>query len=329
MHEQIQEYVTSGGLALRVDGQAGVLHGVKLLGLVSRNGRRYSEAALSEAVQLYQGAKVNVNHPKRGPLAPRDYQERLGTIRDVAYRVGEGLFADLHFNPKHPISAQLAWDAEHAPQNVGLSHNVEARTRRDGDQTIVEAILKVQSVDLVADPATTNGLFEAEEEPAPVPVPPYDKAPLDIRWEGLTLEALEEHRADLVEQCRRPLEEQLADVREELAAMRAGETCRQRRTQIENLLDEYGLPQPDSESESAKTIVDDAFIETLFSADDDSAVRRHVQKRAALVRAAKEYRFTPAHAAGRPMSRDRFAVVYPLGHQAITSAEQFVAAIRN
>ena len=53
------------------------------------------------------------------------------------------------------------WDAEHAPENVGFSHNVEARVGRRGDRVVVEAIIRVQSVDLVADPATTRGLFES------------------------------------------------------------------------------------------------------------------------------------------------------------------------
>src|SRR5262249_24823914 len=118
------------------------------------------EEALVNAVRLYEGAKVNINHPKGHPLSPRDYQDRLGVVRGVAFRSGEGLFGDLHFNPKHALSEQLVWDAEHAPQNVGMSHNVLARTKRNGEETVVEAITKVQSIDLVADPATTSGLYE-------------------------------------------------------------------------------------------------------------------------------------------------------------------------
>ena len=117
----------------------------------------------SSAIGLYEGAKVNINHPKGHPLSPRDYQDRLGVVRGVEFRAGEGLFGDLHFNPKHSLSEQLVWDAEHAPQNVGMSHNVLARTKRDGDETVVEAITKVQSIDLVADPATTSGLYEHAE----------------------------------------------------------------------------------------------------------------------------------------------------------------------
>src|SRR5215831_17464040 len=155
MADVLQEYFDSRGLALRVDRAMGVIRGIKVLGPHSRNGREYLPAALARAVGLYEGAKVNVNHPKGNPLAPRDYQERIGVIRNVQHKSGEGLFADLHFNPKHGLSEQLMWDAEHAPENVGFSHNVNARTSRKGETTLVEEILQVHGVDLVADPATT------------------------------------------------------------------------------------------------------------------------------------------------------------------------------
>jgi hypothetical protein len=163
MTEVLQEYADSRGVTLRVDRAAGVLRGVKLIGLQSLNGRRYLPAALTAAVGLYEGAKVNVNHPKDGPLAPRDYRDRLGVVRQVEFRADEGLFANLHFNPKHPLAEQLAWDAEHNPQNVGFSHNVVARLAREGAASIVEQITHVQSVDLVADPASTRGLFEQQQ----------------------------------------------------------------------------------------------------------------------------------------------------------------------
>jgi hypothetical protein len=161
MSELLQEYCDSRGVPVRVDRAAGVIRGVKILGLKSRNNRAYLPAALREAAALYENAKVNVNHPKGHPAAPRDYQDRLGQIRGVELRADEGLFGDLHFNPKHALAEQLVWDAEHAPENVGFSHNVEARTSRRGDEVVVEAITRVQSVDLVADPATTRGLFES------------------------------------------------------------------------------------------------------------------------------------------------------------------------
>lgn len=144
-----------------VDLATGVISGVKLLGHNSANGRRYSESAVSKAAKLYEGAKVNVNH-RKGP-GDRDYRDRIGVIRNVEAR-GDGLYGDLHFNPKHALAEQLAWDAEHAPENVGLSHDAEGRTRNDNGSVLVEEITKVHSVDLVSDPATVRSLYESEDK---------------------------------------------------------------------------------------------------------------------------------------------------------------------
>src|SRR4029079_11450362 len=224
MSELLQEYVDSGSQRLRVDRTAGVIRGVKLLGLASRNGRRYRENGLVEAVTLYEGAKVNINHPKGHPLSPRDYQDRLGVVRGVEFRAGEGLFGDLHFNPKHTLSEQLVWDAEHAPQNVGMSHNVLARTKRDGDETVVEAITKVQSIDLVADPATTSGLYEHAEA---------DSVPAS--WDTLTLKQLKRHRPELIVEVEEGYESQLMEMRSRLDEMIAKEQASRRRERIAEL----------------------------------------------------------------------------------------------
>ncbi len=172
MPEIVQEYVHSGGQRVGCDPTTGVIRGVKLLGLESKNGRSYPEPTLRRAISLYEGAKVNVNHPQGDPFSTRDYRDRLGVIRNVCLKTTEGLFGDLHFNPKHALAEQIAWDAEHSPENLGLSHNVLAQTSRRGDQLIVEAITRVQSVDLVADPATTSGLYESVEPSEPASAEP-------------------------------------------------------------------------------------------------------------------------------------------------------------
>src|SRR5689334_21137316 len=111
--------VTALGPITRVDAVRGVIYGVRILGLQSKNGREYTEAAARGAVPLYEGVKVNVNHSK-GP-GGRSYADRLGSIRNVQFAGRVGLRADFHFNPKHAIAEQLIWDAQHAPGNVGFS----------------------------------------------------------------------------------------------------------------------------------------------------------------------------------------------------------------
>jgi hypothetical protein len=235
MPELIQEFVTSGSLRLRVDREAGVIRGVKLLGLSSRNGRRYLTQALTDAVGLYEGAKVNINHPKGHPLAPRDYQDRLGVVRGVEFRAGEGLFGDLHFNPRHMLSEQLVWDAEHAPQNVGMSHNVLARTKQHENETVVEAITKVQSIDLVADPATTSGLFEGEERQS-------SRTEEQQTFDSLTLDSLRVHRPDLVQEIEAIREQEFIALRRQLEEVRARESIARRPKSKDQLATNSMLP---------------------------------------------------------------------------------------
>ncbi len=271
--QQLQEFVDSRGIEVRVQREPAILQGVKILGLRSRNGRTYTPEALAKAVGLYEGAKVNVNHPKGDPSGPRDYQDRIGVIRNVAVRPGEGLFADFHFNPKHTLAEQLLWDAEHAPENVGFSHSVQARLVRRGDETVVEDILRVQSVDLVADPATTSGLFEASSASAP-------EAAADDLFSTLTAERLKQRRPDLVEQF---VLESTARLQAELEDLRAAEVRRQRRDRVRQLLREFDLPDPDTDDPWAKTVVSDRFLEQLLSAPDDESIRDLLEERARLI----------------------------------------------
>ncbi len=316
MQETLQEYVDSRGVAVQVDRRQGVIRGVKILGLQSRNGRSYLPEALAEAVPLYERAKVNVNHPKGSPAAPRDYQDRIGVIRDAVLRPGEGLFADLHFNPKHALAEQLIWDAEHSPENVGFSHNVEARTSRSGERVIVEAILRVQSVDLVADPATTRGLFEAAgnaavpAEPAAGPPPPSE----------LTVEALRQRRPDLIEAVVQEATAETARLRAELDRLEAAEAVRQKQRRVRQLLKEHHLPDPERAEGWSRLLVSESFLQVLMQSASEDVMRQLVEERAALARGVALA--SPADPA-RPLSQDPLA----LGGASPPDAKSFVEAI--
>jgi hypothetical protein len=330
MSEAIQEFVHSGHQHLRVDREAGIIRGVKLLGLASRNGRRYRETALEGAVSLYEGAKVNINHPKGHPLSPRDYQDRLGVMRGVEFRAGEGLFGDLHFNPKHALSEQLIWDAEHEPRNVGMSHNVLARTSRSGDDTVVEAITQVRSIDLVADPATTSGLYESQELRAESEEPERDSSSpaLDARLSTLDLLTLEElrlQRPDLLGEIEREISPRLDELRRQLDEALAREQASQRRQRICELLQEHGLPLPAGD-QGSRRIVSDEFVETLMKAIDEPAIRRLVRERAELVRCASQW--IPEARDRRPRSKDQITVALGASGKNIRGAKEFAAAVR-
>ena len=167
MQQIFHEFSAGDASPMTNDSDSGLISGVKILGLTSRNGRVYPPEVLREAAPLYEGAKVNVNHvSKEAARLPRDYRDRIGTVSNVVFKENSGLFADFHYNPNHAQAKQLLWDAHNAPNNVGFSHCVEAVYHQENDMTIIDKIVRVISVDLVADPATTNGLFESEEPDA-------------------------------------------------------------------------------------------------------------------------------------------------------------------
>jgi hypothetical protein len=317
MDELLQEFVDSRGVEVRVDRQQGVLRGVKLLGLESRNGRKYSPAALETAKGLYEGARVNVNHPKGHPLATRDYQDRLGLVRNIALRPADGLFGDFHFNPKHALAEQLLWDAEHTPENVGFSHNVQARTTRQGDETFVEAILKVHSVDLVADPATTCGLFEQTQPSAGAAVWPTGLA-------GCTLAELRAARPDLVVAIEEQSGAELKSLRGRVDELQALESVRSRRERARRLLAEFHLPDPD-DAGGGRELVSESFVTSLVTAKDEAAMRQLVAERARLVQAAAA-QAGAGRTAARPTSREQ-SVSEGTGRR-VTNAAEFAAAIR-
>lgn len=306
MNEVLQELVNSRGVAMRVERDRGIIRGVKLLGLESRNGRRYRPIALASAAALYEGAKVNVNHPKGNPLAARDYQDRLGSVRNVSV-CEDGLFGDLHFNPKHALAEQLAWDAAHAPENVGFSHNVEARTSREANQIVVEAILKVQSVDLVADPATTRGLFESAGESA-------------LQGQGA---ADELHEAVAHHTAEKPAAE-IAALRAQVDRLQACIAVHERREVARRLLREFKLPDPEALGGTANSIVSELFLETVLSAADERAMRAIVQERADAIAAARKPPRSVA-SPSRPVSREQYP--WEAGGADVVDARGFARAI--
>jgi len=206
--ELLTEFIDHRGVTLQVDRDKSVIEGVKLLGLRSANGREYPKETIVRATALYEGARVNVDHPEV-TTKPRNYRDRIGTIHNPHFdgqRNTGGLFGDFHFNPKHPLADQMLWDAENAPENLGFSHNVQARTGRHKGQVIVEEILKVQSVDLVADPATTRGLFESSHE--------SEEEIHEMDVSELTIEMLQEQRPDLVTVIREAVETKAVEAKQ-------------------------------------------------------------------------------------------------------------------
>jgi hypothetical protein len=70
-----------GTRALRVDRDAGVIFGVRVIGPSSTNGRVYPAATLSAARGLYENSNVHCNHPRKGAGSDRPIEQRIGWLK--------------------------------------------------------------------------------------------------------------------------------------------------------------------------------------------------------------------------------------------------------
>jgi len=271
-----------------------IVRGVKIIGFESSNGRAYSPSALRDAARLYEGVRVNLDHPSKDrPADSRSIMHRFGIFKNVKFVEGKGCFGDLYFNPEHAYAPTFRWFAKNQPEAIGFSHNAAGRGGSKDGKLIVEAICSVRSVDLVADPATTRSLFESEhptlldEATAVLTDDKTDNVEKLRRiqqllegsessikeqtmdWSKITLDELKEHRADLVSQIAADAEKALLESQTKAQA---------ERTRIEKLIDDAKIPA------NLKT---DVFVEAVFAAKDDATRLRLIEDRKSCVPASK------------------------------------------
>jgi hypothetical protein len=140
-----------------VDIAAGVLKNVVLCGFKSANGREYPRAVLESRLAKYEGAKANLNHAVNG----RVFQEWIGVIRNVRKGDDGRPRGNVVLFKSDPHTPKILEAAQTCPDKFGMSHVALCRTSRRADGVeVVEDIEAVESVDIVVDPATVDGLFE-------------------------------------------------------------------------------------------------------------------------------------------------------------------------
>lgn len=162
----VQFGAQQGGKKLFVDREKGIIKGVKIIGFNSQNGRKYLPEALKDAVPMYEGIKVNIDHPEKGPTQQRSSHDRFGKFINVRFVEGEGVYGDLLYLKNHPLAESVCEAAEREELNdvFGMSHNAQGEGMVDKKNIfVVSKITEVRHVDLVADPATTKSLTESQD----------------------------------------------------------------------------------------------------------------------------------------------------------------------
>lgn len=166
----ICEELVRGAKAHKVDRERGVILGVKVVGRESVNthgvqgvdGSEYTAEALETSKPLYEGLKVNIDHPPRKePGKERSSYDRLGKLVNVRVEAGE-LYADLELLKAHPMAERLMEAAERMPDAFALSHNALGKGDVENRKFVITSIPEVRSVDIVADGGTNTSLFESK-----------------------------------------------------------------------------------------------------------------------------------------------------------------------
>lgn len=185
----VPEAATEAAYADRVDEENGVIRGVKILGLQSRNTVRtiggtweefgealddfysYSLEALRDAIPLFEGIKVVINHPEfnyskdgRRSAAPadREAEDVFGRLVNVRAE-GDGLYADHQYLKSHPFARRYVEIARRMPNVLAFSPAANGLPQLVGGKPVIVKITDARSVDLVGErPGTTSSLFESE-----------------------------------------------------------------------------------------------------------------------------------------------------------------------
>lgn len=182
-------YESAGGASAAVDRDRAVIRNVKVLGFHSPNGHGqpgaaggtdYTESAMRDALPLYEGVQVMVDHPDRSRLgAERSAYDCLGVLRN-ARLTPDGIRADLHLDPAHQLAESVMNDVERKLGRFGLSHNARGDGPVKNGRYVITTIEEVRSVDLVTRPATNKNLWES------VPVKTTLRAILESRLPTLS-----------------------------------------------------------------------------------------------------------------------------------------------
>lgn len=160
----LEDYARSP--SIKVDTEAKVLRGVKILSHESEHGYRYTEEAMRKALPLYEGVPANIDHIEESGQRRR-LAERFGWIAKPRLEA-DGVYGDLHYLESNQYTPMILEAAARNPLLIALSHHAEGKPVRRGDEMLVEEITKVWSVDVVCDGATNRGLFE-KHPPMPTP----------------------------------------------------------------------------------------------------------------------------------------------------------------
>ena len=143
----------------KVDHDNLLIRDVAVLGNTSKNNRIYTQEALQDAVNLFENSKAFLSHSTN----QRNLNELIGYFKNLRIKEGENkVRGDFYLLDEGSLGKKILKIAEDNPSLAGFSIDAMGKLKQENGKTIVESIEKGNSIDLVLNPATVEGIFESE-----------------------------------------------------------------------------------------------------------------------------------------------------------------------
>lgn len=285
----------------KVDRETGIISNVLLCGNVSQNGYNIPAKAFggnSEGVKrLYEGKLVCSNHLPIDQLDTplnRPVEDVAGVIRNSRMAGGRP-FGDIH--TKGCMKSEMLMSlAEAQVPSVGMSHVAEYKFNEE--QTDVEQVMEIGTVDVVLNPATTrtfseknygeSTMAETQAYREQIESLKQEKTTLASERESLKSELAETKKAvESLNTAKAALESEVKTLKSEkeeltkkVESHEAKEAVQQRRSKIAEAFKKHDLKIDDSVHCS------EAFLNQLLAVEDDSAREALIKERAELIKEA-------------------------------------------
>ena len=226
---------------------------------------------MRKAVPMFEGVQAFVDHPssEEEKTGRRSVRNLAGKYTNARFTDGK-VRGDAHLLPNE--NGKLYMDiAENMPDIAGNSQNATGLWRKENGVQVVEQLTKVFSVDLVASPATTRGMFESHNT----------QGDNDMEWNELTGALLLAHRPDIHEvilgEGQKTRDDEVNKLTETNKSLKlkideyeVKEAAVAKAVKIDELIESEKLH---------KDAVTDTFKESLVAAKDDETVKKLITDR--------------------------------------------------
>jgi len=148
-----------------IDKATGLISGVCIMHPESRNNRIYTKKAMNSVRQLAEGCKSFIDH---GSIFADSSVKDMFGVFESPRRHGEAIYGNLNLLKTSEMYEKFLEIAERFPHTIGFSISARGKFAEKPDaegREVVEDVTALRSIDLVGNPATTNGIFEDISDP--------------------------------------------------------------------------------------------------------------------------------------------------------------------